>query len=289
MVDIIKNLFRRYEHSVESAATTSSSPRQYYYLGRGRALTSLYTGYPFIVDTNDVAISTWIIRDGRWEASIEQVIMEYCQPGGVFVDCGAHMGYYTILCGRRVGPSGRVFSFEPNPRLFSILRDNIHINGLDNRCLPFNYALASASGSSKMWFEENYSGGGYLSKNPDVDRSADNFKSCQVTLRRLDQILPPDLQVDLMKVDVEGFEPEVFAGGWSIIERSPAIKLVVEMTPDAWRGNGVDPMDFLQRFLVYGFGFSMITEEGQVRVRGPEELIEQTSAVPYISYFIATR
>lgn len=63
----------------------------------------------------------------------------------VCVDMGAHIGKFSILAGRRVGRSGRVFAFEPEPRNFRQLQVNIALNGLDN-VHPVN----AAGGGAKM-------------------------------------------------------------------------------------------------------------------------------------------
>jgi len=61
-------------------------------------------------------------------------ILEYFKPqvGWIVVDVGAHVGWYTLIAGIKVGPKGKVLAIEPEPRNFSILCRNIHDNRLNN-------------------------------------------------------------------------------------------------------------------------------------------------------------
>ena len=260
------------------------STRDYFYLGNQRALTSLYTGQPFFVDTNDITISTWIIRDGVWEAFVADVLLKHAS-GGVFVDCGANMGYYTILLGPRFQ---QIFSFEPNPVLCAILRENVMINALSSKCHVFQSALGSAKSSATLVAEERTSGGGHVVHGRASNAGADPA-SHQIAVERLDDVLPQDTQVDVMKVDVEGTEPDLFEGAWSVIDRSPSIKLVVELSPGGWRGQGSDPVAFLEKLARRGFRFTHVVHEGEVEVTSAAELVSKADALPYLSSFLAQR
>jgi FkbM family methyltransferase len=67
---------------------------------------------------------------GFLEAGLTRAIIEQLPAGGVFVDIGAHVGYYTILASLLVGPGGRVIAFEPTPRTRTEL--SLNTAGLDN-------------------------------------------------------------------------------------------------------------------------------------------------------------
>jgi hypothetical protein len=66
---------------------------------------------------------------------------------------------------------------------------------------------------------------------------------------RVDDIVPPDRAVDVMKIDVEGHEFGVLKGAVEVIKRSPAIKIILEWSPNQMREAGIDPReicDFMQ-------------------------------------------
>jgi FkbM family methyltransferase len=63
---------------------------------------------------------------GFFEANLTNFFINYLQEGDVFVDVGAHVGFYSILASDLVGASGSVHSFEPTPRTFESLLENSH-------------------------------------------------------------------------------------------------------------------------------------------------------------------
>ena len=217
--------------------------RPYYYLGNLRGLTELSTGQVFIVNTEARDIATWIISTGVWETFVDNVMSALAQPGGVFLDVGANMGYYSIKIGGIVGPTGKVFSFEPNPDLFEVLSDNIHINGYTSRARYFNAAAGDAPGVSTLLFERRYPGGGQVGLGAEYEGPQHTRVDVQVL--RIDDVVPEDVSADLIKIDVEGFEPLVLRGMKALLARSPNAAIVTEVSYPAWEKFG-DPAALLR-------------------------------------------
>lgn len=70
-------------------------------------------------------VSLFICRYGFFEEGLTRMILEYLKPGMAFFDIGSHFGYYTLLGSVLVGNEGRVYSFEPVPSTFNILKANV--------------------------------------------------------------------------------------------------------------------------------------------------------------------
>jgi hypothetical protein len=66
------------------------------------------------------------------------------RAGMTFLDLGAHIGYFSLVAGRLVGPRGLVLAFEPDPRNFELLLANVWRNGLAN-VVRFPWAVGEAS------------------------------------------------------------------------------------------------------------------------------------------------
>jgi FkbM family methyltransferase len=215
--------------------------RPYYYLGSGRALTQLSEGYPFFVNTRDAGITTWIILGGTWENFVDDILCGITKAGDRVLDAGANMGYYSVKLGYRVGPSGRVVAFEPNPEIFPFLSENVAINGLSGRVEIHNVALADQPGQATLTFGYANMGGGSL-----VDRPASDDERRTVDVVRGDDLLG-DSSFDVMKFDVEGFEPLAAAGLEKTLARSSGAAIIVEVSAPAWRRYG-DFAEILGRF-----------------------------------------
>lgn len=130
------------------------------------------------------------------------------EPGATVVDVGANLGEYTLVAAKYAGPTGAVFSFEPLPDNFQLLEKSIHENDLKNITLS-RLALSNRDGDGILNVPANaHSGTASLVASRPTDRKF------PVRCARLDTVLErdPARRVDIMKVDVEGFESEVFEG-----------------------------------------------------------------------------
>jgi FkbM family methyltransferase len=160
---------------------------------------------------------------GTWEPEVMKVVAATVKPGMTVIDIGAHIGYYTLLFAKCVGPSGRVLSFEPLPGNFALLQKNIRLNNLQNVRL-LNQAVFSRTqgivinvpdeqpnpGSGSMYTEKG-------AKQYHVDAvSLDDY--CEKSAFRL----------DILKMDVEGAEYDVLRGAEKTIDRYRP-KLLIEL------------------------------------------------------------
>jgi FkbM family methyltransferase len=128
--------------------------------------------------------------------------------GGTFLDVGAHAGYFSLLASHLVGPSGGVHAVEPNPRTFATLQDHLRANRADN-VNAVMCGLANRPGSIALHLPPSR-----LDYNATVLPRAD-WTRVDVPARTLDDCMREWRidRIDLMKIDVEGAEPLVLAGG----------------------------------------------------------------------------
>jgi FkbM family methyltransferase len=235
--------------------------RPYYYLGGNRALTQLSTGQPFFINTDDRGITTWIILGGLWETFVDDVLSRLAKPGMNFLDIGANMGYYSVKIGGLVGPTGKIFSFEPNPELYPFLRDNIDINGFRPRAELFQLALGDADGRGELKFTHENMGGGHLFAGGAGSRSV------PVDLGMLDNFISKSTKIDLMKIDAEGYEPRILAGGKRVLNDNPEAFIVLEVSIANWRLFG-NPEETLQQLAGTEKEIFQIETSGAVRPMG---------------------
>lgn len=217
--------------------------RPYYYLGGNRGLTQLASGQLFIVNTEARDIATWIIHSGTWETFVDDILCALARPGDTFLDIGSNMGYYAIKIGALVGPQGRLFAYEPNPDLFEVLYDNVHINGFSPRAKVFQAAAGAEAGASTLTFERRFPGGGTAGLGPEYAVAGREQK--QIDVVSVDGTV--DGEAHLIKIDVEGFEPLVIQGMKDLMARSPEAAVVVEVSYIQWARFG-DPVQMLSDF-----------------------------------------
>ncbi len=202
--------------------------RPYYSLNNGWGLTSLDSGQPFFVNTEDRNITPWIILAGKWETNVERVLMDYCRPGMTVLDIGAHFGYYTVKLGTRIGPTGVMMSFEPNPEVNAVCAENIKINGLSS----FVHLNKIALGDAPAYATLTRSHSNMASANLLGEQAADY--SVTVEVHRLDDVVPPALLIDLIKLDAEGYEKRILDGGRATLARKQECAIMIELGLERW-------------------------------------------------------
>jgi FkbM family methyltransferase len=153
--------------------------------------------------TRDVLLRGDLAPDVRW------AVEKSARPATAAVDVGANVGLVAALMARAVGPDGRVIAVEPNPALHPRIRDLFRLNRLGNLDL---HAVACGEREADLPFAFD----------PDDHQKSRVAPAGAVTVhaRPLDALLDGlDLPVSLLKIDVEGFEPQVLAGAARTLER----------------------------------------------------------------------
>ncbi|MEX2392928.1 MAG: FkbM family methyltransferase [Actinomycetota bacterium] len=196
-----------------------------------------------------------------YEVYESKLMIGLVRPGDVAVDVGAMIGYYTMILGHGVGPKGRVYAFEPDPDNFAILVENASINGYEH-VQPRRAVVGAASGTTQLHrAPEAYRGDGRAYGVPG------NRPSVEVEMVALDELIAEE--VNICKIDVQGYEGHVLAGMRELIARSPQLVLFLEFTPTSLELAGTDPAELLAEFKRFGFVMYEIEEDAH-RIRGTE-------------------
>src|SRR5437764_1145672 len=93
-----------------------------------------------------------------YEPAITMLLASDLTEGDVFVDVGAHIGYFTILAAGLVGSTGKVLAFEPEPTNYEQLLRHIKLNDLSN-VVVFNWAVGDHPGVVDLYVNRDNDGG----------------------------------------------------------------------------------------------------------------------------------
>jgi len=175
-------------------------------------------------------------------------------PGMTVIDIGANLGLYSLTIAKLVGKSRRVYAFEPAPSLYCAAARNIQRNGGEDTVRLENISLGSKTGTALLHL------GGFNSGNNRIVQSP--YASwVRVSLSRLDDILP-DVRVDWIKMDVQGWEIDVLRGMQETLRRNPSICLYFEFWAAGLRRAGEDPATLTE--LLQASGFSIFLPDQPV-------------------------
>jgi FkbM family methyltransferase len=152
-------------------------------------------------------------------------IRQLVNPGDTVVDVGAFVGYFSRMLSETVGPSGRVYSFEPVPETFDMLQYTMRHLGLTNVRL-FNCALSDCSGRTQMEIPHYKNGGECLYGARIVEGgAAGGLRALPITRQTLDSVLAGSTdRVSFIKIDAEYHELQCILGAMVTIRRfRPAV------------------------------------------------------------------
>jgi FkbM family methyltransferase len=175
-----------------------------------------------------------VLRESNYEAELTLAFKKLLGAGQTFVDVGGNEGWFSMLAAKLVGPNGRVLTSEPQERLWAVILKNAALNGLTNiQLLPYAFGHQKARGEINLYPSVN-TGSSHISG---TKRRWEKKQSIQVI--PLSHVLDglEGKPVDLLKVDVEGFELQVLQGAGAHLGSSIR-RLVVEIHPGPLRALG---------------------------------------------------
>jgi FkbM family methyltransferase len=158
----------------------------------------------------ELDLTDWIQRSiylGTYEPVETRLVTAFLKPGMTVVDIGANVGYYTALAASRVGPQGRIYAIEPDSRAFSQLENLIANNRIPARA--FHVGLGEKSGEEHL-----YQSPDSHNNTPTMIAHGGFAPKAAISTRKLDDCLDEWQvpRVDLLKIDVEGWEPRILEG-----------------------------------------------------------------------------
>jgi FkbM family methyltransferase len=171
------------------------------------------------------------------ERAERQLVRRILFPGAVVADVGANIGIYSEFLSRCVGPAGMVHSFEPSPDNFKRLC--AATRKLSNVLLS-QAAVGEYIGASKL----------YISKKLNVDHrtymaDGDSRHTAPIEMIALDDYFKPGQRVDLIKMDIQGYELHALRGAKRVLADNPNARLLLEFWPYGLKQAGANWMDLI--------------------------------------------
>jgi len=209
------------------------------YVGNNRILHQMRgtVGFDLFTIANDDSIGYHIIvQNGIYEPHLTGFLRDHIlKPNIVAIDVGANAGYYSVMLAqaayRDVGKGaftghGKVFIFEPNPEQAGIIGSNLMINAVTDYCEFFPYLVGEYEDQSRGFkIRDSYKGGCSVF---DTMKFGDSYKSIGVKQVTLDNTIPVEQKIDLLRIDAEGADFHVIRGAERIINENKTIKVIFE-------------------------------------------------------------
>jgi len=232
------------------------------------------------LDPNENVISKSIFLHKHWEILESKLFCHSISKGNIVIDIGAHIGWYSLLASNRVGKEGIVYSFEPEPRSFNILIKNIKLNKMTN-IVPINKALSDSSGTQLLYRN-------LYKKDPSIYRMwfESDEESIPVKVITLDEWLK-NKHVDLIKIDVDGYECKIFHGMKKIISENPNLIIFSEYWPKGLRKSGNSPKEYLN--IIKKHDFQIIKIGDKLEKISSDEALDINKSTNFILFRKTTK
>ncbi len=214
---------------------------------KGRVVTRELDGFRMRLDLT-YTVDSQLYYSGAFEPTTVAMLRRLVGPGHTVIDVGANIGYLSLVLRHCVGDAGGVISFEPMPKMFDRLCENVALNGYDN-ITPVHAGLSDEAGSVE------------LSMDPAIRLDGRVDEPCRVGLITLDnyvQVHPLD-RLDLVKIDTDGAEPNVLRGGLQTL-RDFRPTVMIELGNDDLDATA-ESIDLLQ-----DLGYTFFDESGKTRL-----------------------
>jgi len=215
-------------------------------------------GATVVLNPRDPVISG-ALSLGVYERAETKVFQRLCAPGAVFLDVGANVGYYTALAGKALGPHGRVIALEPDPESFFYLEKTVAANaGAPVQC--FRKAAGEQAGEATLYTSADNRGDNRLYANELANGE------CKIEVVAVDELLEQlgIAELNLVKIDVQGYEGKVFAGMQRTLARSPQLSMMFEFWPEGLARAGSNAARLLANLTELGFTLQEITPQGEL-------------------------
>jgi FkbM family methyltransferase len=201
------------------------------YFPDAKVLIHTVDGQRLILDMRESFMALHLIEHGEWEAPVRDQMRRILPPGGVFVDVGANIGAHSLFAASLVGPTGRIVALEPHPITRDILRENVEINGLVGRVEVVAAAAGAESGQGIdfQYFPRHPAMSGFAIGTERLQDFPGGGETISVAVTTLDELRARNgLRVDLLKIDVEGFELAVLRGAARLLAENDDLAVLIE-------------------------------------------------------------
>ncbi len=244
-------------------------------VGPNELMMACPSGY-VLLPADDIAVVACFATGGDMEPGTRIFLGNALQPGDTFVDVGANLGIMTLAAARAIGPTGKIFAFEPFPQTKRLLERTVWANGLADIVTIHQAAVSNKGGTAEFFIGPTC---GHNSLFPleethlaEAAVSGSGGK-VQVKMVRLDETIPAGTSIRLIKIDAEGAELEVLESAAALIRAQPEISLVVEFGPTHLKRRGLTTNDWLKPFLDLGLDYRAINlQTGALEKTTPAQL-----------------
>jgi len=184
--------------------------------------------YPMILTFFEEGISKDLMIYRKREISETETVKKILKPGMCILEIGANIGYYTILMAKLIGRNGKIYAYEPYPPSVEILIRNVKLNNLTDIVEVRNLAVSTKNTIQKLYLRKASNVHSLVNLKTDND-DADYIEVKTKDIREI--LINTNRKIDLIRMDIEGHERELFSRLSKDISRFLPNRIFFEIHP----------------------------------------------------------
>jgi len=217
-------------------------------------------GINMYLEPSDYAVSGFLAVQKIWEPFETYLFKKFIKKNTVFIDIGAHIGYYSLLCASKA-KQGQIISFEPVPANFKIFEKNISLNNFQN-INPIKKAISNQNESSLLYLSAESNTGDNRFFSDDFTEEKTQRKNIKILCIGLDHFLEQSqLEPNIIKMDIQGGEMLALKGMKKTLKSVSSLVLFSEFWPRGISATGESPEEFLEILAENEFNIFEINEK----------------------------
>lgn len=174
----------------------------------------------------------------------------------IIFDIGSNIGAFSMKLAKKCIDNKQqftVYAFEPNSTIFNLFKNNLSLNQvISKNILPFQIPMGDKNTEVNFINKKNNSGGSRVFKNKkELESNIETVKLQQISLDYFVEKNQID-HVDIIKIDVEGYEPIVLDGCINTIKKFKPL-LYIEITPLWFKDIGRSSLELLNFLKSMGY------------------------------------
>jgi FkbM family methyltransferase len=214
-------------------------------------------GFDLVVPAREAGLFSYFIGHNlnSVELAVREALRRLIKPGDTVVDGGTNIGAISVEMAYAIGEHGHFLGFEPLPHLVDAVRKTLGLNGLSKQSRVIQAALSDQKGDL-TFYAADHSPISSMFERDGIKTSSVHVKS--VTL---DDAIGPDLRVDLVRLDIEGAEPQAWQGMSRILSQNQDLIVIMAWSASHFHRSGKDPSVFMTQILRSGFSAWRLIDE----------------------------
>jgi FkbM family methyltransferase len=214
----------------------------------------IFNGVKFYLDPRDISVVPHLAMDGIWEGFITNAWLSVIKAESVVFDVGANFGYFGVLAANAVNrKKSKVVFFEPNPNLLPYIDKTLSVNWLNENAVIEHMGIDKQAGEVELNILKDYIGCSSMHSIEHLDEYLHDKMHLEVAEKVLVKTISIDEyctkhdidHIDLIKIDIEGYEENAYAGMRGMVAKSPDMVLFLEFTKESYQ----NPKGFYEQML----------------------------------------